>query len=375
MSKNSINILLQNIEIPDIVKEKAQNAFSQISMEGKEEHMEVIKYNKKRHPLKKTRAAAIVLAAIVGGGSITAVAAAYIHWSQGMQSKMNVSEEQMIALQNKEDTPLSFPEVADTQGEITVSVAQCLLDDNDIRVAFYVEGYELSNAESPQLENLNILLDGEPVNNYEWSFYTGVDGEEEGTIPNDQAEEERLELDLILSPVDENGKSITDLAGKVITVQMVNFGDTTGTWTLEWILEGTSTVVEKQLHEVLGNSGATVTKVSLSPISIKVCYDFAPAEISDIVLDENGNAVEVSDYAEPPQFVGVKMTDGTVYTAITDGGTYGYEDVEASLYVAEISLSRVLDPEKVQSLLFLKDELPATEQEITEDQCYIIELK
>ena len=69
------------------------------------------------------------------------------------------------------------------------------------------------------------------------------------------------------------------------------------------------------------------------------------------------------------------MTDGTVYTAITDGGTSGYEDKDSSLYVAEYRLSRIMNPKEVQSLLFLKDEITGVEQEITEEQCYVIDIK
>ena len=174
MSKNGVDILLQDIEVPDIVQEKARNAFAQINMESKGENVKDNK-NKKAHPFWRTKAAAVVVAAVVGGGSITALAAACIHWSDGMKGKMHVTEEQMLELQNSEDTPLSFPSATDTQGNITVSTAQCLLDENIVRVAFYVDGYELQEGEEPQLESLNILLDGEPANNYEWSFYTGIE--------------------------------------------------------------------------------------------------------------------------------------------------------------------------------------------------------
>lgn len=390
MSKNGVDILLQDIEVPDIVQEKARNAFAQINMESKGENVKDNK-NKKAHPFWRTKAAAVVVAAVVGGGSMTALAAACIHWSDGMKGKMHVTEEQMLELQNGEDTPLSFPSATDTQGNITISTAQCLLDENTVRVAFYVDGYELQEGEEPRLESLSILLDGEPANNYEWSFYTGIEWDENGNpmmadgsavketeteiIPNYKTADGRMEIDVIMSPVDGNGKAIKNLAGKEITVQMENFGETTGTWTLEWTLEGTGTVVEKELNGVLGNSGATVTKVSLSPMSVKVCYDFAMQEITETIIDENGKETEAVDYAEPPQFVGFKMTDGTVYTAITDGGTFGYEDMDSSLYVAEFGLSRIVNPEEVQSLLFLKDGTASGEQEITEEQCYVVDIK
>ncbi|MBD5543803.1 MAG: hypothetical protein HDR01_06080 [Lachnospiraceae bacterium] len=207
---------------------------------------------------------------------------------------------------------MSFPEVSDTQGDITVSVAQCLLDENNIRLAFYV---------------------------------------------------------------DENGKSISSLNGREITVFMQNFGEHAGTWTLKWILGGADKTVEVKLEESLGNSGAIVTAVKVSPMFIHVYYDFAKRETMEAGVDENGNGIKSTDFAEPPRFVGLKMKDGTVYTGILDGGTYGYENGNTSTYIAKVGIVQVIDPKKVQSLLFLKDDSAVTgEHEITEEECYIVDI-
>lgn len=394
MNKNGMDIFFEDIEIPDIVQKKAQEAFLKIHLEKEGDNMEEMKNNrhKNKHYFWQKKAAAIVLAALVGGGSITALARVYMNWSHGMQAQMNVSNEQMLELQDTEGTLVSFPAVSDTRGDITVSAAQCLLDDNNIKVALYVEGYELESSIKPKLDNLSILLDGQPVYNYEWYFYSGIDFDDKGNpvmadgsealmdaeggiIPNYQIDG-KMEIDINLSPVDENGKAVTDLAGKVITIQMDNFGENTGTWTLEWALESGSEAVEVELNEVLGNSGATVTKVELSPISAKIYYDFPMTEIQDMVLDENGSTIESTDFAEPPEFVGIKMTDGTVYTGILNGGTYSYEDMDSSIFIAKISLSRVINPEEVQSLLFLRDDIMIEgENEITENDCYVVDVK
>ena len=79
MSKNGVDILLQDIEVPDIVQKKARNAFAQINMESKGENVKVAR------PFWRTKAAAVAVAVVVGGGSMTALAAACIHWSDGMK--------------------------------------------------------------------------------------------------------------------------------------------------------------------------------------------------------------------------------------------------------------------------------------------------
>lgn len=370
MKKNSLDILLQDVEIPNIVQEKAQKAFSQIHMqieEGNIQGMENKKCKKKSRFL-HTKAAAVIAAVFVGGGSMTALGAACMHWSQGLQTKMNVSEEQMLELQNAENTPVSFPQVSDTQGDITVSVAQCLVDENDVQVALYVEGYELEC--EPELERLTILLDGQRVGNCEWSFYAT-----DGSLKQ-QAADGRLELDLRLSPVDENGKAVTNLIGKNIDIQLENLGEHTGVWNLNWTLESTSAVMEAQVNEVLGNSGATVCSVKVSPMSVKIYYDFPRQEIQQVVAGENGMDKEYTTTAEPPRFVGIKMTDGTVYTQMFNGGTFGYEDAASSIYVAKVSFSRIVNPEEVQSLLFLREDNAVTgENEITQADCYEVNIK
>lgn len=395
MGKNSVEILSQNIEIPDIVQEKAMNAFSQIYEEGKGDGGKAMSNDgrRKTHSFWHTKAAAVLLAIVVGGGSITAVAAVYLRWSHGMQKQMNVSEEQMIELQNLQDTPVSFPGVSDTQGDITVSVAQCVMDKNDLKIGFYVEGYELESNVEPQLDSISILLDGQVVYNYEWSFFNGIDWDENdnpimadgslvqedaegGIIPNYQTAEGKMEIDLNVSPMNEKGEQFSDLAGRNITIQMNNFGENTGTWTLEWTLEGTTTTVDKTLYDALGNSGATVIKASINPVSITVSYDFKPQKIYETGIDENGNTVEMEEYAEPPKLVGVKLIDGTEYIGFSGGSTYGYDDIESGVYTAKVSLSRIINPQEVESLLFLREDAEVTgEQEITLKQCYAVFVK
>ena len=268
-----------------------------------------------------------------------------------------------------------------------------ILDKNDLKIGFYVEGYELENNVEPQLDSISIWLDGQVVYNYEWGFYNGIDWDENdnpimadgspvqedaegGIIPNYRTADGKMEIDLNVSPMNEKGEHFSDLAGRNITIQMDNFGEHTGTWTLEWTLEGTTTTVDKTLQEALGNSGATVISANINPISITVSYDFKPQKIYETGIDENGNTVEIEDYAEPPKLIGVKLIDGTEYIGFSGGSTYGYDDIESGVYTAKVSLSRIMNPQEVESLLFLREDAEVTgEQEITLEQCYVVNIK
>lgn len=381
MREHELKNALNKIEISDEMQ-------SRILLNAKN-----INYRKDRKYMKSKKKFTLIAVAATLILGITAAAATYIHRVNGIQSRMNISDEQMTELQNTDDSPVSFPEVSDTHDGITASVAQCLFDGNNINIAFYVKGYELDKSIEPKLESLDILIDDKPVNNYTWSFYNGIERDENNNpvmadgsgaqedsrgrlIPNYRIADGKMEIDLTLFPVDENGKRINDLEGKKITVLMQNFGDKNGTWSLEWILDKINNHKDATPDAALGNSGATVTSVTLYQTSATIYYDFPKKEIHDTGFDENGNTIEYTDFEEPPKFIGVKLTDGTVYTDISyGGGAYGYEDEEASVFVARVNLSRVIDPEKVESILFLKDESVSGETPVTEEDCYVVNIK
>lgn len=321
----------------------------------------------------------------------TAFAATYLKWSHGMEKQMGVSVEQMAALEGR---LASFPDVSDTQNGITVSTAQCLFDGNDIRMAFYVEGYSLEEGEEPALENLDIFIDGEQVNNYEWFFYNGIDWNEnrepmmadgspvqmdaEGRmIPDYYNAEGKMELDVRLSPVDEKGNDLSALSGKTIAVQMGNFGDTTGVWRLEWTLGEEEGAVKAQPEAALGDSGATVTSVALFQTSAVICYDFPKQELQGEAVDENGNIVTFTEYAEPPAFLGFQMQDGTVCAEglLSGGGSSGYIHAEGDVFVTRVSFAKVIDPKEVQSLLFWKKDGNFDRTESIAENCYVVDLK
>ena len=321
----------------------------------------------------------------------TAFAATYLKWSHGMEKQMGVSAEQMAAL---EGMLASFPDVSDMQNGITVSTAQCLFDGNDIRMAFYVDGYALKEGEEPDLEDLDLFIDGERVNNYEWFFYNGIDWNENrepimadgspvqmdaagGMIPDYYNAEGKMELDVLLSPVDDKGNDLSDLSGKVIAVQMENFGDTAGTWRLEWTLGKEEGTVKAQPKAALGDSGATVTSVALFQTSAVICYDFPKQTLQGEAVDENGNIVTFTEYAEPPAFVGVQMQDGTVCAEglLSGSGSSGYVNAERDVFVTRVSFTKVIDPNEVQSLLFLREEGGSDRTGSVTENCYVVDLK
>ena len=200
---------------------------------------------------------------------------------------------------------------------------------------------------------------------------------EGGIIPDYYNAEGKMELDVRLSPVDGKGNDLSDLSGKTIAVQMNDFGDTAGTWRLEWTLGEEEGAVKAQPEAALGDSGATVTSVALFQTSAVICYDFPKQELQGKAVDENGNIVTFTEYAEPPAFVGLQMQDGTVCAEglLSGGGSSGYINAEGDVFVTRVSFAKVIDPNQVQSLLFLKEEGSSDKTGSIAEHCYVVDLK
>ncbi|MCH5185701.1 MAG: hypothetical protein J1F64_06205 [Oscillospiraceae bacterium] len=382
MKEQELKNVLDNVEISEEIQnrisEKIQKAYSR----------------KESNYMKSKKKFVITAVAATLALGITAFAATYMNWSNGFLSSLNISKSQMEKLQNSDNPLVAMPEVSDAHDGITVSTAQCLFDGNVIHLSFYVEGYELDPAKEPELKHINVLFDGEQAYNYDWYFFNGIDWTDrenpvmaDGTpvnkdengnlIPNYRIAGGKMEIDLNLTPVDENGNRISeaDLKEKMITVIMRDFGDITGQWTLEWNLGSFEKGTEFTLNKELGNSNAKVTSAVLYSASAIINYDFPQTVIQSPVLDETGQSVETSDFAEPPAMVGVKLKDGTIYTDLQNGGTAGYENADTDEFTARINFSRIIDVDEIDSLLFLKGTNDNAERNITEDDCYAVTVK
>ena len=98
--KEIFDKLREDIEIPEIVNKKAEDAFEKIYAECKDNTKELeIKNIKptKRHNLKKMT---VVVAAAVMLCAVT-TAAAVLKWSQSLSEGMQVSEDQMKNVANR----------------------------------------------------------------------------------------------------------------------------------------------------------------------------------------------------------------------------------------------------------------------------------
>lgn len=424
--KNVIDAMGQDIRIPDIVQRKADMAFDKIRAEsvttGKENKdkrkMEEMRMgrrkaeemgtgkngmergkgkgvNRKRKDGKAgcqgkrkwkmvwVLAAAAVL--IMG----TTVCAAYLRWSKGLERQFEATEEEKEFL---EEQQIAAPaEGSATVGDVTVSAQQSIVDKEFAHLSFRVEGFDLEEGEEPAFEWISFDIDG---HTFSWNgrFYNGLQLGEDGKFYYDDGSEAKETPDgaIVERFADENGNMefMADLfsdeevefIGKTLHVCFTNLGMTKkagftpkmeGVWEFDVELKGSDKKKNFTLSEALGDSGATVTHAELSPVSIEVIYQFGAEEIEVEAVDQDGNEYMAKDYAEPPMISGVRLKDGTYLTGIMGAGRFGWVDLEEGIYHAVFSLSRIINTDEVDALLFVKS-YPEENVELSEENLYIV---
>ena len=362
------NVLNSDVEIPEVVLKKTDDALAQIR-ESTKPVRKAKKESRFQGGFRYAQAAAIACAVLVGAGGITVTAAVVHHlWSRGMQGNIQATEEQQKDLAEQgmvtEGPDLSNMEV--TSEGITVKPTELVADGHFVHVAFQIAGYDLADGEEPCFEEVRVYT-GEDENakdgwvNMSGSFYNGIiannNGEpvyEDGTplesgdfAEHYKAEDGTLEYVMTLYKTDTDPEE--SLLGQTIHVLLKNLGtvkktefmnETDGTWNLDIPVDGKDTAKSFELNTVLENANITVLSAAISPISIRVDYEVT----GELQTQEDDNGL--------PEVSGVVLKDGSRVLYLLNGGQSGYQkgsDTQAYLLA---TFDRVIDVDQVQSLLF-----------------------
>lgn len=394
---NILEVLKKEVDIPEVVQAKADEAFAAIHRQGKVRNINRAQEEKRRNKKRgsvfpKKRMALIIVAAVMTFATMT-VAAAYLNWSKSLSEGMQLTEEQKVEME--ESKMVTFVNQASTDQGITVTAVQSITANYYTHLAFKVEGYALEDEIQPSFEDVKVTVGGKDDFNYSASFYdgliTGMDGRAaraDGT-PIDyesntflgvyQLEDGSMEYRMTLfHPTDKEY-----FMNKPIHVEMKNLGtvakaeyfnEIDGNWSFDWTLQGCGDMKEVKLNERIGDTNATLVRAELSPISLLVEYEFPRKQVTEIGIDENGQEASVNLYAEPPYFTGIKMKDGTCYPFLNAGpGSTGYQSEESDLYRATFAIDRMIDVDQIESLLFVKSS-PENGQ-YTEENFYVIPIQ
>ena len=362
------NVLNSDVEIPEVVLKKTDDALAQIR-ESTKPVRKAKKESRFQGGFRYAQAAAIACAVLVGAGGITVTAAVVHHlWSRGMQGNIQATEEQQKDLAEQgmvtEGPDLSDMEV--TSEGITVKPTELIADGHFVHVAFQIAGYDLADGEEPCFEEVRVYT-GEDENakdgwvNMSGSFYNGIiannNGEpvyEDGTplesgdfAEHYKAEDGTLEYVMTLYKTDTDPEE--SLLGQTIHVLLKNLGTVKktefmnkidGTWKLDIPVDGKDTAKSFELNTVLENANITVLSAAISPISIRVDYEVT----GELQTQEDDNGL--------PEVSGVVLKDGSRLLYLFNGGQSGYQkDSDTHAYLLA-TFDRVIDVDQVQSLLF-----------------------
>ena len=351
---------------------------------------EIGKTVKKARPAWRT----VLIAAAVGVLLIGTALAVVTGFSDGLRELLHVTEDE--AAMAESSGLLSTPAASDTSGGVTVSVEQAVADGSNAFVALRIEGFEIPEGSEPVWREASVMLDGELPADCTFITYADMkwDGEgfvysdgtpaaltEEGTpVPRYMRPDGSIELDLHITAGADAGDT---LIGREVSVTIPRLGiapvdyrytpdeeveyAAEGPWTLTWTLEGSDNVRIWEPNASLGDTGAAVTHVTLSALSIEIEYDFPLRYFDEIAFDGAGNEVRVKTVLEPPRLYSIVMKDGTEYTDVLGGGAFGYHKDNQDHYRLVMSLTHIIDPDEVTALVFRENflgDVPDSEVEL-----------
>lgn len=372
MKKNS-NIFQDDIKVPEIVLQKADEAFAGIQTEGRSTMKKNNQTENRKHTFWRNPVAVAACACIIVAGSVTAGAAVHHVWSRGMQGAVRATDTQQKELTDKgaaivlKETD-DYSKLSVTDNGITITPETVIVDDYFAHVAFSVKGYDLAEGDEPGFDDWNIGVkdgkEGSSVQAY-GGFYDGIVSDENGNpVYEDGSSLKEDEQGQIISHyVDEDGNleyvasiGVADwkdsLLGKTIVCKLKDLGTLyktrftlakEGNWDFEIKLPDVSTASNIKVAKGIENTPFTVDDVELSPISIKINYSV------------NGEVTFKEDTNQVPQFLGVILKDGKKISFLGDAGGTGYNEAMTEAYTLS-SFVQVIEPDQVQAIILRNDD-------------------
>lgn len=371
--KKDNNLWNADVELPEIVLEKANDAFAKIQREETSTMTDINSYKKtnRSRTLRKFTAVAACAGLLVVGSVASAAAIRHI-WGRGMQGTLQSTDEQQQKLTDQgiakvipEQT--DYSDLAVTSNGVTVAPDTVITDDKFLYISFSVSGYSTDGTQ-PDFESASITAkdatSGTPMElNSTSSFYDGIVSDETGSPVYDDGSALEFDADgeLISHYTDENGNLeyvITafvqnqndSILGKTVQVDFTNLGTVKkaeytnaldGTWNFTIPLSSVSSDKTITVDQAVDGTPFTLKEINISPVSMKLNYH----------TDEK---VEISeDTVGIPELMGVVLKDGTRYPYLAESGMNGYTDDTLTDAYTLRSFNRVIDVDDVAALLIM----------------------
>lgn len=339
-AKNTLDILKQEVVIPDIVQNKANDAFSKIHQEA-EKNAESSQISQSSYSYRKNKKKFFltILVAALLLGTLSASASVYYNWHE---------------ILGKESQSTSV--MSDTDAGVTVTVQKSVADNYYAFLSFKVEGYQPPENKQPAFQNVTYSIEDTERVSSGRDFSRNQIVKEDGTIgSNCIMEDGSMEYQIYLF----SGGRKDIFQNKTIHIEFQNLGyfvdktgnievEVKGTWTLDWEIQEDRTVTV-ELDEPLSNTGITLLEAEISPISLRITYN------SPFIV-----------WKTMP-LCGVRLKDGTLLTGLS------IKPDVCDRHETRFPIDRVLDIDEVDGLLFVSS-YPEPGETLTEENLYIVDL-
>ena len=359
--KDMDRLFREELEIPDIVKAKADAALAGIAAEGKNMKHSNRTYIRKLIP---TIVAACLCIALL---CVAAYAAIHHDWSRGAltateDQQQELTENGMAVVLDEQQDPA---DLAVTHDGVTVTPMEIITDGDFAWLTFSVSGLEFPERCDPALDMAwcylgDVPSDDKGLLNSSGSFYDGtVIGEDARAVYEDgsplEADEDgnailyyvdedgSLEFTMQCQPVYGDvsllGQTVhVGLQGLTITAKDMDTISVEGPWEFTLTMPEGSDSQIIEINEPVPGTDFTLTQVELSPISAHLTYSV------------DGDVEIVDDDLGVPELCGAVLSDGTELPYLADGGSVGYSEDMAEAY-NDFAFDLVIDPDAVTALL------------------------
>ena len=370
MKREKIDVLKDEVKIPDIVMEAAEDAFSQIAREAsgtdkmgiaskcqkndtdkfsfaKKNNKEIEMPIKKKSGFKKKWVAAAMVA-VLAVATLTVGAATDFQWFKAYTEALEISEEDK-ALIEKYSMGDSIDQSV-TDNDITITLEEYICDRNAAYVIYSIEGIDAPT------EGQTLRLGG--------------DGTHAGRVVNKSMQ--YLGQDADTGKLLYMESILTSATGNMASGYMFSnftsveiWEDTMAARTASWSAEGEwnfkvqlaeNTAVTNYTAEFsLQGKDAVLKEVTLSPISIKYTVEYDGDYYYGARESKDWDAYEVDCY-------GFKMKDGSIEAIM--GGGYGQNRLVST---SGCHFGKVINVEQIESLLFRNNTYDASDDITLED--------
>lgn len=361
-----LEALKTDVEIPEIVRQKADDAFRSLPPAA-------------RAPQKKriTKRMIILASVILLLGTIS-VSAGYLNSDRLLYRAYHPGDESTHIRKILEEKHLLLADHPSTEHDgIKVSVKDAIIDRYSAHISFNIEGLAIPENQYPSIGKVELSVGKSPLSGNS-GFYAG-DPLLSGNVSDDPSSyySEDGSLEYYVSLVHTEPASVSQ--DRTLKIAFTDLGYTdhkahttlaSGTWEINIPLDTTAEPATYPLNESIPEIQSTVTEIQLSPISLSLSATLNPELLTDYRQHDSD-----PDYAKPAvmsQFLGLLLKDGTILPSVQLSAGLQSFDLSDGDYQSLHVLGRIIDPDTVQAVLIPKSDEYAESSSL--EDFYVISL-